>query len=118
MKILLFSICVIFILMPTLSLAGKLMPQHHIDVIIKDNNLETDAINLSKYCKNRFSMDEIREALAYTYSEFPKSLKSKTVEFVQRAMDVAAAKQFPLNETVCELVSAVLGKSRNCNFRE
>lgn len=99
---------------PTVSVAGKLMSQWDANQVLKQNDLEAEANSLFEYCKHLYSKEEVREALAFTYAKFPPSLKGRSVEFVQRAMDVAAAKEVPFDRTVCTLVSGILDEPLQC----
>ena len=99
---------------PTVSTAGKLMSQWEANQIVKQNNLEGQVTTVFEHCGHLYSKEEIRESLAFTYTKFPTSLQAQVVEFVQRATDVAAAKEVPLDTTVCTLVSATLDEPLRC----
>ena len=107
-------IIVLTMITPTVCTAGKLMSQWDAIHITKQNDLESNVTNLFEYCHHLYSKEEIREALAFTYDKFPAVLKGKSVEFVQRAMDVAAAKELPFDTTVCTLVSSILDEPLRC----
>jgi hypothetical protein len=99
---------------PTVSPAGKLMSQWEANQIVKQNNLEGQVITVFEHCGHLYSKEEIREALAFTYTKFPPSLQARVVEFVQRATDVAAAEEVPLDATVCRRISVILHEPLRC----
>lgn len=100
--------------LPKVSAAGRLMSQAYAQKIFdKDRSLEGIVDRLFKY-SFLYSKDELREAVAFTYEKFPPSLRGNIFEFVQRAMDTAAARKKPLDFTVCALVEAILDKPQGC----
>ncbi len=53
---------------------------------MKQNNLEGQVITVFEHCEHLYSKEEIREALAFTYTKFTTSLQARVVEFVQKQL--------------------------------